>query len=162
MKNKEYNATVNTIHTFDVNQADLAKLDIIEHQKGKYHLIQNDKNYAVEIISVNTNKKTVELLIDEKRMTVQLTDEYDRLVKKMGLSAGQTKKINAIKAPMPGLVLDILVSEGQHVQKGDAILILEAMKMENVLKAPNDTLIKTIHVEKTNAVEKGQLLIDLE
>lgn len=60
---------------------------------------------------------------------------------------------------MPGMVLNILVTEGQEVKKGDALIILEAMKMENILKSPTDGTIKKIAITKGFAVEKNQLLI---
>ncbi len=69
-------------------------------------------------------------------------------------------KINEIKAPMPGLVLDIRVAEGDAVKKGDTILVLEAMKMENSIKSPTDGLVKKISVKKGLAVEKNQVLIN--
>ena len=68
-------------------------------------------------------------------------------------------KVNEIKAPMPGLVLDIRVAEGDEVKKGDSILVLEAMKMENIIKSPTDGIIKKINVKKGIAVEKNQVLI---
>jgi len=67
-----------------------------------------------------------------------------------------------VKAPMPGLVLDILVEPGQSVQKGDNLLILEAMKMENIIKASGSGVVKNIPVHKKDAVEKNQLLIEME
>ena len=70
------------------------------------------------------------------------------------------KKLNHIKAPMPGLVLSILVEEGKEVKKGDALIILEAMKMENILKSPADGIVKKIAVKKGVPVEKNQLLIE--
>ncbi|HNM32873.1 MAG TPA: biotin/lipoyl-binding protein, partial [Chitinophagales bacterium] len=66
------------------------------------------------------------------------------------------------KAPMPGLVLDILVEAGQAVNKGDNLIILEAMKMENIIKASGSGTVKSIHVQKKDAVEKNQLLIEME
>ena len=80
----------------------------------------------------------------------------------MGFEVGATKKVNDIKAPMPGLILDINVKVGQEVKENDALLILEAMKMENVLTSPRDGVIKSISVNKGNAVEKNQLLIVFE
>ncbi len=71
------------------------------------------------------------------------------------------QKVNDLKAPMPGLVLDILVSEGQTIQKGDSLLVLEAMKMENNLKAINDAVVKKINVSKGDKVEKNTVLIEL-
>ncbi len=71
-----------------------------------------------------------------------------------------SSKVNEVKAPMPGLVLDIRVSEGDEVKKGDPILVLEAMKMENIIKSPTDGVIKKINVKKGLAVEKNQVLIN--
>ncbi len=64
-----------------------------------------------------------------------------------------------LAAKMPGMVLNILVDEGQEVKKGDALIVLEAMKMENILKSPVDGVIKKIAINKGVAVEKNQLLI---
>jgi biotin carboxyl carrier protein len=63
---------------------------------------------------------------------------------------------------MPGLIRTIVVAEGQEVKKGDVILILEAMKMENALKSPADLVVKSIKVQQGQAVEKNQLLIEFE
>jgi len=77
----------------------------------------------------------------------------------MGLQTLTGSKVENIKAPMPGLVLEVMVSAGQTVQKGDPVLILEAMKMENVLKAPGDGTVVSVEVSKGNAVEKNAVLI---
>jgi biotin carboxyl carrier protein len=79
----------------------------------------------------------------------------------LGFSSKSTKKANEIKAPMPGMVLSVLVQEGQLVKAGESVLILEAMKMENVIKAPADCTVKQIKVKQGNAVEKNQVLIEL-
>jgi biotin carboxyl carrier protein len=63
---------------------------------------------------------------------------------------------------MPGLVLNILVEAGQEVSKGDALLILEAMKMENVIKASGDGKVRSVKVKKGDAVDKGLLLVEME
>ena len=75
---------------------------------------------------------------------------------------GASKQVNAIKAPMPGLILSIHVEVGQEVQENDSLLILEAMKMENNFNSPRAGKIKSILVEKGQAVDKGQLLIEFE
>ena len=62
---------------------------------------------------------------------------------------------------MPGLILKVLVTEGQEIKKGDPVLILEAMKMENVFKAPGDAIVKTIKYKAGEAVEKGAILVEL-
>jgi len=80
----------------------------------------------------------------------------------MGLSVVASQKLSSVKAPMPGLVLDIMVEPGQEVAEGDSLLILEAMKMENVLKATGEGVVKSIEITKGAAVEKGQILIEME
>ncbi len=93
---------------------------------------------------------------------VVIQDEMDELIKAMGFEVGATKKINDIKAPMPGLILDINVTVGQEVKENVPLLILEAMKMENVLTSPRDGVIKTISVKKGDTVDKNELLIEFE
>ena len=80
----------------------------------------------------------------------------------LGMDNLTNQKVSDLKAPMPGLVLDIEVREGEQVKKGDALLILEAMKMENVIKSPSDGVIKKIAVNKGEAVEKNQLILNFE
>ena len=72
------------------------------------------------------------------------------------------KKISEIKSPMPGLVLDILVKAGDTIKKGDQVLVLEAMKMENIIKSQTDAVVKSVAIETGVAVEKGQVLIKFE
>jgi biotin carboxyl carrier protein len=71
-------------------------------------------------------------------------------------------KANVVKAPMPGLVLRVQVKVGDAVKKGDALLVLEAMKMENVIKAEGEGIVKAIKVNEKQAVEKNTLLIEME
>lgn len=80
----------------------------------------------------------------------------------MGLSVVASTKLDNIKAPMPGLIIDIMVKEGQSIEKGTPLLILEAMKMENVLKADGEGIVKSIEIIKGQAVDKGQILIEME
>lgn len=69
--------------------------------------------------------------------------------------------MNVIKAPMPGLVLKIMISENQDINEGDSVLILEAMKMENVIKSPGTGKVKIIKVKERDAVEKNEVLVEL-
>lgn len=70
------------------------------------------------------------------------------------------KHAKNLLSPMPGLIIEIMVSAGDSVKKGDQLMILEAMKMENIIKAPGDACIKKIHVQKNQSVEKDQLIIE--
>ncbi len=80
----------------------------------------------------------------------------------MGFSIGSAKKANDIKAPMPGLILNVNVEEGQEVEEGETLLILEAMKMENAIGAPKNGTVKSINVKSNGTVEKGELMIEME
>ena len=106
--------------------------------------------------------KTFTIKVNGSAYEVQLADQYDQLVNRLGLGVVSEHKVREIRAPMPGLVLDISVEIGQHVQKGDPLLILEAMKMENVLKSQGDGVVKAIRVEKGEAVDKNALLIEMD
>ena len=80
----------------------------------------------------------------------------------MGLTLAAAQVINDSKAPMPGLILDVQVKEGDEVKEGDYLLVLEAMKMENTLTAPRDGVVKSITVSKGQTVDKNRLLIEME
>ena len=78
------------------------------------------------------------------------------------MKVGVVQHSGDVKAPMPGLVVEVPVVVGQTVAKGDKVLILEAMKMENVIKAVGDGVVKAVHASQGQPVEKGQLLIEME
>ena len=88
-----------------------------------------------------------------------MKDQYDNLLQRLGLDNINSIKLTDLKAPMPGMVLKIMVASGQEVKKGDSLLVLEAMKMENIIKSPADLTIKSVQVKITDKVEKGQVMI---
>lgn len=141
---------------------DLSQLDILADGDGGFHVIRNHKSYAVRVIAHSKAEKSMSLLINGNKYDVVLEDQYDVLLKSMGMGAGAVKKLKNLKAPMPGLVLDVIAASGSEVKKDDPLMILEAMKMENILKSPGDGIIKSIEVEKGIAVEKNQVLIHFE
>jgi biotin carboxyl carrier protein len=100
--------------------------------------------------------------IEGQTFEVEVKDTLDQMLENMGFNKVAGKHIKELKAPMPGLVLSIAVTEGQQVQEGDRILILEAMKMENSILIPADATIKRIAVKPGQAVEKGQVLVALD
>lgn len=137
-------------------------LDIIDIKPALFHVLHNNKSYTVEVVAADAATKSFTLNINGNKHTLEVKDKYDELLQKLGMDTAGSKKVADIKAPMPGLVLDIRVSKSDIVAKGDALLVLEAMKMENIIKSPVDGKIKDILVKKGNAVEKNQLLISFE
>ncbi len=135
-------------------------IDSVRTGEQSFHIIRNNKSFRVDIVEVIWEDKLVNLKVNGTTYSVKITDPFDALLKEMGLENMGAKKVNNLKAPMPGLVLETKVEEGQEVKKGDALIVLEAMKMENVLKSPTDGVIKKIAIENGNTVEKNQLLIE--
>lgn len=78
----------------------------------------------------------------------------------MGLSLGNASVEDEVLAPMPGIILEVNVADGDEVKQGDYLCVLEAMKMENALTAPRDAVIKAVNIAKGDTVDKGKLLIE--
>lgn len=135
---------------------DLAK------QGSVHHVLHNNKSYVIEIIELNKEEKICVLKVNNKEMTVSVEDRFDALLHQLGMDNLNSQKVNEVKAPMPGLVLRVDVHPGDSVSKGDSLLVLEAMKMENIIKSPTDGVVKSIEVEQSNAVEKNQVLVRFE
>lgn len=135
-------------------------LDQIQISETNYHIIKDHKTYDVDIIKFNKEDKTALVKVNGTKYELKIADKFDELLKNLGMDNLSAKKVNNIKAPMPGLVLNILVDDGTVVKKGDALIVLEAMKMENILKSPTDGTVKRIAVKKGVAVEKNQVLIE--
>jgi len=155
-----YKVTIDTTE-FDLGVAAVEKLDIIQ-LNGALHVLDEHLSKEIKLIFCDLDSKTLIVDIEGKEYKATISDKYDLLVDKLGFSTESALVIKDIKAPMPGLVLDLLVEQGQVVEKGAQLVILEAMKMENVLKSQTEGVVKEIIVKKGDAVEKGQLLIVLE
>jgi biotin carboxyl carrier protein len=134
--------------------------DMIELGKTTFHVIKDNKSYTVEIVNHNVAEKSFQIKVNQTIYSLTVKDKYDELLHQLGLDKAMVIKVSNIKAPMPGLVLNILVEDGQEIKKGDALIVLEAMKMENILKSPTDGKVKKVAVKKGVAVEKGQILIE--
>ena len=123
------------------------------------HLIRGNESKVAELISIDRESKSIRIRLGHQVATLALKDRFDILLEKMGMSASGTGAVKDIKAPMPGLILDLKVKPGDEVKKGDVVLILEAMKMENIIKAPGDGTVKDVKVSLKQSVEKNQILI---
>lgn len=132
--------------------------DLVRTGPSQFSLVRNGKSHRILVLKEDRENNTVHLRIGAGNYTVHLEDDQSRLIKTLGLEKADVK-VREIKAPMPGLVLNILVKPGDAVLKNDPLLVLEAMKMENVIRAPGDAVVSAIPAVQGKAVEKGQLLI---
>jgi biotin carboxyl carrier protein len=137
-------------------------LDVVPDGDGAFHILLDNRAVKATLVETDPIHRLFTFRIGGEKYTVKINDHYERLANELGLSVGGIQKVNVVKAPMPGLVLKIVVEAGQRVQKGDPLLILEAMKMENVLKAAGEGVVKIVHAQQGAAVEKGFLLIEME
>jgi len=133
--------------------------DVSRINSSVWHIINDLKSYNAEVVAFDSALKTAQIRVNNNLYTVSAKDQFDLLLEKMGLSNLNSPKIGELKAPMPGLVLRIFVKEGDGVSKGDNLLILEAMKMENIIKAPADAVVKTVKIIPGDKVEKAQILL---
>ena len=133
--------------------------DMADLGDGRYHVLYEGRSYNAEVVAADYATKTIVLKINGQRVELQAKDRFDLLLERLGMSNAAAAKVNELKAPMPGLIVDIRVQPGQAVQKGDPLLVLEAMKMENILKAPADGTVGSLKVNLRDNVQKGQVLV---
>lgn len=156
----------------DVYQFLIEKIDgqyTVKDQKGVFDIQKTDshsfsilhehKSYNVTILDYDSQMKSLRIKVNDGTHEVVLDDDQDLLLEKMGMLKKKQREIKVLKAPMPGLIVEIKVSEGQDVQKDEPLLILKAMKMENILRSPVTGVIKKILVQENQKIEKEATMI---
>ena len=144
---------------FDFDFADDLDWDIVMVKKGQFHIIYNNLSYVADVVSHDQKTKTFEIQINNNVYRVLIKDRFDDLLLGLGISLTAREKENDVKAPMPGRVVEVFVKEGQVVKKGDSLIVLEAMKMENIIKSSRDGVLKNIAVVSGESVEKNTVLL---
>lgn len=157
----EYTVHIDDI-SFDLSTSSIQSLDIHRITSNSFHVLKNNHGFDIQVHEMNSLAKTATISVNGNRYDVMIQDAYDTMVEKMGLLANMSQKVISIKAPMPGLIIDILVKPGDDLNIGTPLVVLSAMKMENVLLAEGEGVIKSVEVKKGDTVDKGQLLIEME
>jgi biotin carboxyl carrier protein len=159
-------ATINGKKEFTIDKNMLdgvpADWDMIEVHANAFHILRHNKGYNATLISFNAGDKTMVINVNGNDYEITIKDKYDLLLSQLGISVKSSAAVQHIKAPMPGLIIQVSAAEGDEVKKGDVLLILEAMKMENVIKSPRDGKIKKVHIQLRQAVEKNQVMVEFE
>ena len=159
---KTFQTKVNDLHDFSFSKEDIENQDLISISETEFHLLTENKSHRLQVVKRDLLQKTYHIKINSNIYEVKISNDLDLLIKDLGLSLGKAQLENEIKAPMPGLILEINVKPGQEVKEGQSLLVLEAMKMENTITANNDAIIKSIAVKNGQSVAKNELLIELE
>ena len=141
---------------------ELGSTDIITHSPTEFHLIHNHRSVDGKVHECDLSGKKLRVEVEGEMFDVEIKDPLDQMLEKMGFGMADGKHIEDIRAPMPGLVLHVSVTEGQEIKEGEPVLVLEAMKMENSIILHGDAKIKKILVKTGQSVEKGQVLVELE
>ena len=149
-------------NSFEIDSSELQTLDIRFTGPRSMHLIRDTHCFKTEILDIDLDKKSVRLRMDGDIYKFQIGSDIEALIERMGLNTVSKQDQKELRAPMPGLILDVLVNEGQKVEKDDKLIVLEAMKMENILKAEGEGIVKSIKLKKGDKVDKNQVLIELE
>lgn len=137
-------------------------MDLLRSGPGRFSVVHKGRSYDVLVLKEDAEANTWRLRIGSHVHTVKLEDERAKLLELLGVDRSARSMMRELKAPMPGLVLKVMVKAGESVRKNDPLLVLEAMKMENVIKSPGDATVKQVHADERSAVEKGQLLMSFE
>lgn len=155
-------------HVFEINNDDNGFVvngkrvvwDVSKIDEGYFHIVAENRSYRAEVVESDAEKKRFIIKVNGRHYPVILQDKFDVLLEKMGMNANKGAKVNHVRAPMPGLIIDLRVKAGDRVIAGDPLVILEAMKMENIIKAPGDATVKSVKVKMGDGVEKNQVLIE--
>lgn len=159
---QQYKITVNGTYEFVLSEEEVNTLDVLMTSTAEYHVLKDNAPFPAEVVESDFNKRYYRVKVKSDVYEVLLQNDLDRQITQMGFSIGSSKNIAAISAPMPGLILEIRVKEGDAVSEDSPLLILEAMKMENVITSPREGVIKSISVKMGETVDKKQLLISFE
>jgi biotin carboxyl carrier protein len=139
------------------------EFDLDQVEEGRHlHLLSNGQSFTAELLELDRESKKATIKINGNPYEISLKDKFDDLLEELGMDHMTDAQTEDLKAPMPGLVISIAVEAGSVIKEGDALLVLEAMKMENVLKSHFDGTVKEVCVAPGTAVEKNELLIKFE
>ena len=139
--------------------AQIDGLEILEWNNDRVVIRSGNKTQEVQVSTSENDPKQIDIFLNGRNYSIQIKDRTDLLLEEMGMDTVTEVGTTDLKAPMPGLVLKVLVSSGDELKKGTPLLVLEAMKMENMIRTQADVVVNEVLVKNGDTVEKGQLMI---
>ncbi|MGQ0765456.1 MAG: biotin/lipoyl-containing protein [Gemmatimonadota bacterium] len=145
---------------------------VLEGQRVRAHLADVEGT-PIRVVSVGTEvhrvaavrgatKGSYILWVDGYRFQVEALDERTRAIRDMTAESERDPGPRPLTAPMPGLIVRVNVREGDQVQTGQGLVVMEAMKMENELRSVSAGRVRSVSAVPGSAVEKGAVLVELE
>jgi len=161
-----FKVTVNETKNFSIQfNGQIVNVNDLEHKpeitkidNNTYLVIMDKKPFYVSVMKRDKDRRNFDLLINNKPASVRINHQSEVAASESD-QVGTKRFVDYIKAPMPGLIADVLVRDGEEVIDGQPLLILKAMKMENILRAPHDGTIRHVLVESGQKISKEDLLI---
>lgn len=136
------------------------QIKIKEDDKHGTYILWKNRRYPVEVIQGHQNK--YEILFNDISYSFTIETPFS-LKRKKALSKVKGANLNEkVVSPMPGKIVDVMVREGNEVTKGEPVVILEAMKMQNEIQSPVDGIVTSVEVKPNNNVMKDDLLVEIK
>lgn len=129
---------------------------------GVFDVRMGNRNVRIERMDGPDLKGNITVRVNGVVQTLQVLNQQQLLLESMGMTAGAETQEKHVESPMPGKILQVMVSPGAEVGEGDSLLVLEAMKMENVIRAPRAGIIEEVQARVGEAVEKAAVLVTYE
>ena len=158
--NQSFEVTISDDRTSATVNGETIPFELIKNPNGRILFRTGTKLYRIDNIEADGRK--VAFSLNGTFLEAEVLDEKDLLLEEMGFSTQAEGSAGTLNAPMPGKILELLVKEGDEVNQGTPVIILEAMKMENELKAPAGGVVVKVEVETNDNVEKNQPLLEIE
>lgn len=147
---------------FEYSLSGHSEIDILERQGSHYLIRYKHRNVRLELLEYDHRKKTFLITLEGFIFKIDLSTPLDHIVKDIRAHAQALTSGQELLAPIPGLIKTLSLSSGVTVEKGETLLVLEAMKMENTIVATADGNNLTYYVAPGDHVVKGQILCSLE
>ena len=129
---------------------------------GVFDVRMGNRNVRIERMDGPDPAGNITVRVNGVVQTLQVLNQQQLLLESMGMTAGAETQEKHVESPMPGKILQVMVSPGAEVGEGDSLLVLEAMKIENVIRAPRAGIIEEVQARVGEAVEKAAVLVTYE